>query len=86
MDGNIDGPLEFDEDGKPINDRELLQDKAVPGDVMFLDLNKNNEIEEEDQTFIGSGQPDFTAGVNLRVAFRGFDFSIDLYASMGADI
>jgi len=86
MDGNIDGPLEFDEDGKPFNDRELLQDKAVPGDVIFLDLNKNNEIEEEDQTFIGSGQPDFTAGVNLRAAFRGFDISVDLYAAMGADI
>jgi TonB-linked SusC/RagA family outer membrane protein len=86
MDGNIDGSLEFDEEGKPINDRELLQNKAVPGDVIFLDLNKNNEIEEEDQTFIGSGQPDFTAGVNLRAAFRGFDFSVDLYAAIGADI
>ncbi len=84
--GNIDGELVFDENGKPTNNRDLLQNSAVPGDVIFLDRNGNHEIEEEDQTFIGSGQPDFTAGMNIRAAYKGFDFSIDLYASVGADI
>lgn len=85
-DGNIDGPLEFDADGKPINNRDLMQNRAVPGDVIFMDLNGNNEIDDDDQTFIGSGQPDFTMGLNLMAEYKGFDLSIYLYASVGADI
>jgi len=84
--GNIDGPLEFDEEGKPINNRDLLQRYAVPGDLIFQDLDGNYIIDDEDQTFIGSGQPDFTAGLHLMAAYKGFDISMDLYASVGADV
>jgi len=86
VNGNIDGPLVFGDDGIPTNNRTLLQNRAKPGDIIFRDLNGNNEIEEEDQTFIGSGQPDFTTGLNIKAYYKGFDFSIDLYASVGADI
>ena len=84
--GNIDGELEFDANGKPINDRDLLQNVAVPGDVVFRDLDGNYIIDEDDQTFIGSGQPDFTSGMQLMAAYKGFDVSVYLYASIGADI
>jgi len=84
--GNIDGPLVFDDDGKPTNNRALLQRLAKPGDIIFRDIDRNNIIDEEDQTFIGSGQPDFTTGMQIKAYYKGFDLSVDLYASVGADI
>lgn len=69
-----------DENGK------LLQPYAKPGDVRFVDVNKDGIIDEEDKTYIGSGQPDFTAGLNFAASYKGFDLSLGLYASVGAEI
>jgi len=64
----------------------LLQPNAKPGDVRFVDLNKDGIIDDNDKTYIGSGQPDFTTGINFSSSFKGFDLSLALYASVGADI
>jgi len=64
----------------------LLQENAKPGDVRFVDLNKDGIIDDNDKTFIGSGQPDFTTGLNFSASYKNFDFAIALYASIGADI
>jgi len=64
----------------------LLQPNAKPGDVRFVDLNKDGVIDDDDKTYIGSGQPDFTTGLNFSSSYKGFDLSLALYASIGADI
>ncbi len=64
----------------------LLQPQAKPGDVKFVDLNHDGVIDDSDKTYIGSGQPDFTAGLNFGMQWKGFDFSMMLYASVGAEI
>jgi TonB-linked SusC/RagA family outer membrane protein len=69
------------------------------GDIKVLDWNTANavpgsanygvpdgRITPDDRKIIGSFQPKFEAGLTNRVAFKGFDFSISIYARMGMDI
>jgi len=64
----------------------IMQPDAKPGDVRFVDLNKDGVIDDEDKTFIGSGQPDFTTGLNLSAGYKGFSLTFNFYAVVGADI
>lgn len=44
---------------------------AVPGDVRFVDVNKDGAITEEDRTYLGKGMPDWSYGINLGVEWKG---------------
>jgi TonB-dependent starch-binding outer membrane protein SusC len=46
------------------------------GKFRYRDVNGDNIINEKDQTFIGSPHPDFTYGLNLNLAYKGFDLTI----------
>ena len=61
-------------------------DDAKPGDLIFVDTNKDGKISEEDRTMIGNPNPDFTAGLNLWFAYKGFDFSLTGYGAFGQQI
>jgi len=61
------------------------QGKEV-GRIRFKDLNNDGVVDDDDQGTIGSPHPDFTAGINFGAAYRSFDFTLFLYASMGNDI
>ncbi len=51
-----------------------------------MDTNKDGKISEEDRTMIGNPNPDFTAGLNLWFAYKGFDFSLTGYGAFGQQI
>lgn len=59
---------------------------AQPGDIRFMDLNKDGVINDADKTKIGDPFPDFTMGWNLNVEYRNFDFTAFTYASVGNDV
>lgn len=42
------------------------------GDIVYQDLNGDNQITAADRTFIGSAQPDFTYGVNNSFTYGNF--------------
>jgi hypothetical protein len=65
---------------------ELLQPKAVPGDVRFVDTNGDGIINEDDRTMIGNPTPDLTFGMNASADYKGFDFSIFLQGTYGNDV
>ena len=65
---------------------DLLQPNAVPGDLIFVDVNGDGKITSEDQTKIGKGTPDWTFGLNLNAEWRGIDFSAMLQGTVGNDI
>jgi len=67
-------------------DGALLQPKAVPGDVRFVDYNKDGVINDDDRTMIGKGIPDWTFGLNLGFDFKGFDFNMLLQGQIGNQI
>ncbi|WP_132056054.1 SusC/RagA family TonB-linked outer membrane protein [Pseudocnuella soli] len=66
--------------------KAATQTGAVPGDIRFVDLNNDGVINAQDQTNIGNPFPDFTAGWNLNLSYKNFDFTAFTYASVGNDI
>jgi len=63
-----------------------IMSTAKPGDVKFLDLNKNGKIDESDKTMIGDPHPDFTYGITLNLAYKGFDLAVTGYGVAGNQI
>jgi TonB-linked SusC/RagA family outer membrane protein len=64
----------------------LIQPKAVPGDVRFIDQNTDGKIDDADRVNLGNPFPDFTGGLNLNLSWKGIDLSTFLYVSIGNDI
>ena len=60
--------------------------EASPGDIRYVDVNKDGEINDEDRTNIGDPIPDVTMGLNLSLDYKGFDFSAYAFASLGNDM
>lgn len=58
----------------------------APGHYKFADVNEDGVITAADRTFIGSPHPDFTGGVNINLAYGGFDLGMVFYGSYGNDM
>ena len=65
---------------------ELLQPKAQPGDLIFVDRNKDGEINAEDKTYLGNAFPKLYMGINLGANYKNWDFSMNFYGTFGNDI
>ena len=65
---------------------ELLQPNAVAGDVIFVDLNGDGQINDNDKTMIGKGTPDWTFGLNINAAWKDIDFSMLISGAAGQEI
>ncbi len=59
------------------------QDGANPGRFKFLDVNGDGVVNDQDRTWIGNPNPDFTYGFTINAGYKNFDFSIFLYGSQG---
>ncbi len=69
-----------------VNSTAAKYEDAKPGDLIFVDIDGNGKITEEDRTMIGNPHPDFTAGLNLWMAWKGFDFNVTGYGAFGQQI
>jgi TonB-linked SusC/RagA family outer membrane protein len=56
------------------------------GQIHVSDLNNDGKITDVDRKYIGSEIPDWTGSLTNRVSYKGFDFSILIYARMGQTI
>ncbi len=52
----------------------------------FKDVNGDGNVDDDDRTKIGSPHPDFTYGINVNAAYKGFDVSMFFTGSQGNDI
>lgn len=68
--------------GKPV----MRAGGAVPGDLKFVDYNGDGVLDNNDKTMTGDPNPDFTAGLNFSVYFKGFDFAVSGYGQFGQQI
>ncbi len=59
---------------------------AQPGDLIFIDTDGDGKITEDDRTMIGNPHPDYTLGLNLNFAYKGFDFNITGTGAFGQQI
>ena len=57
-----------------------------PGDLIYVDTNGDNIIDLSDRTNIGDPHPDFTAGMNINLGYKGFDFSVTAAGAFGQQI
>ncbi|SHF08937.1 TonB-linked outer membrane protein, SusC/RagA family [Mariniphaga anaerophila] len=59
---------------------------AAPGDIRYVDVNKDGKIDASDRTYIGDPIADAVMGLNVTLNFKGFDFVAYAYASLGNDM
>ena len=57
-----------------------------PGDLIFVDVNGDGAIDDNDRTNIGDPHPSVTMGVNANAAYKGFDFTISGNGAFGQKI
>ncbi|MCA1744495.1 MAG: SusC/RagA family TonB-linked outer membrane protein, partial [Bacteroidales bacterium] len=48
----------------------IIQPRAQPGDVKFIDRNDDGSLNDADKTEIGNPHPDFTFGINLSIDYK----------------
>ncbi|GJM64108.1 TonB-dependent receptor [Persicobacter diffluens] len=63
-----------------------IQPDAKPGDIIFVDMNGDGVITEEDRTNIGNPVPDWNFGLTFNANYKNFDFSIFFQGAAGFDI
>lgn len=56
------------------------------GSWRIRDMNGDNVINTDDQSYIGSPHPDLTAGLNLTLAYSSFDLTVFLYSVLGQQL
>ena len=59
-----------------VDNTKAKLETAAPGDVIFVDVNGDGEITDDDKTMIGNPNPDVTMGFTLDFAYKGFDFQL----------
>lgn len=62
------------------------QQDAAPGRFKYADVNHDGKIDNNDRTFFGNPNPKFTAGLNISVTYKNFDFYTFFYTQVGNDI
>ncbi|NJB81651.1 SusC/RagA family TonB-linked outer membrane protein [Wenyingzhuangia aestuarii] len=63
-----------------------IKPDAKMGDIEIVDYNKNGKIDNDDRHYAGSALPDFELGWNMQWTYKGFDLSMNWYASVGSEI
>lgn len=73
---------------KPIGAPDINREKAETyvGKFKFADMDGDGELNERDRTFIGDPHPDLTAGLNMSLTWKNFDFTMFWYSSIGNDL
>tara|TARA_R100001369_G_scaffold3117_3_gene10045 strand:+ start:3680 stop:6658 length:2979 start_codon:yes stop_codon:yes gene_type:complete len=69
-----------------IDNSPILNSNTQPGDLIFVDINGDGVIDDNDRTNIGDPIPDATMGINLTLDYKNFDFGAYAFASVGNEI
>jgi len=56
------------------------------GRIRYKDLNGDNIIDDRDRTYITSGNPDFTYGLNFNVTYKDFDIALFFQGVQGIQV
>ncbi len=62
------------------------QPGAQPGDIRFVDIEKDGIIDDKDKTNIGHFLPDFTYGFNASANYKNFDLTVFFQGTQGNEI
>ncbi len=65
-------------------DAHAIQPDAAPGDLRFVDVNDDNQLNDDDRTLFGSNLPDVEYGLTFNAQYRNFDFNIFFQGNQGS--
>lgn len=65
---------------------KVIQPNAEPGDVKYVDVNGDGQINDDDRTWCGSPLPKLEFGLNATLSWRGFDFNMFWAGKVGNKI
>jgi len=63
-----------------------IQDAAAAGRFKYQDTDGDGTITDLDRVYYGNANPKFTAGINIGISYKDFDFSTFCYGSFGNDV
>jgi len=71
--------------GQPLGSFYLYDVEGIDenGDLVYKDLNDDGIIDERDRDFFGYYIPKLYGGLNVRLNYKQFDFSIDIFGNFG---
>ncbi|MFS4466663.1 SusC/RagA family TonB-linked outer membrane protein [Maribacter sp. 2210JD10-5] len=61
------------------SDQEAIDDgrtDAVAGDLRFLDVDDDGDLDDDDRIFLGQSQPKFTYGFNIDANYKNWDMTL----------
>lgn len=64
----------------------VIQPGKDIGRIRFKDVNNDGKIDNDDRTWIGNGDPRFSAGLNVQVKWKNIDFSMFWRGVYGNDV
>ena len=59
---------------------------VMPGDIKWIDTNRDKALNQNDITMLGSPHPKYRFGLNLNFEYKGFDFAFAGYGVAGNKI
>ena len=62
------------------------QNGSAPGNIAYVDVNNDGEINDLDQTDLGSGMAKFQFGLSFRLEYKGFDLNVSTYGAAGFNV
>lgn len=65
---------------------EKIMPNAVPGDLIFVNMNDDNVINEDDKTVLGDPNPDLNFNFGFNCQYKGLDFSLTANGVTGNQI
>jgi TonB-linked SusC/RagA family outer membrane protein len=77
---------EIDNDPNITEKAPVDKAKIRPGDVKFLDLNGDHDVDDKDRTILGSPFPKATYGINAGLGYKGIDLTLFFLGVAGVDI
>lgn len=60
-----------------------MQPSAKPGDIRFLDMNGDGQLDSSDKVKVGSGTPKMALAFNISLAYKNFDLLANFYGHFG---
>ena len=76
-------------EGEPIGSFFLLKSLGVDpstGDLVFEDINNDNQITDQDRQVVGNPNPDFYGGFTNNLTYKNFDLTLLLQFNYGNEI
>jgi TonB-linked SusC/RagA family outer membrane protein len=77
---------EINKDPNIANDQRKADGLIEPGDVRFVDINGDGQINDDDRVNLGSPHPDVVYGLSADFGYKGFDLTLFFLGNAGVSI